>query len=507
MADDQRDVISFLRDPASYGPDVRDIERHETHISLVFLAGERAFKLKRAVQYPYLDFSTAEKRRSACLSELELNRRTAPLLYLEVRGIVRRADGSLAWGEDGEILDWVVVMRRFPQDSLLDAVARTGGLNPRLLYALATHIADFHAVAERRQNYGGAAAMTNIVRENDDCLRASRSVAFAQRQIRDLRDTSGDRLRRLSALLDRRRLQGKVRRCHGDLHLRNICVLDGKPVLFDCLEFSEDFASIDVLYDLAFLLMDLAHQGHLGAANLVFNRYLDMTGEDDGLAAMPLFLSLRAAILAHVTASAPGQANAAQSSDAGRYLDEACAALHPVPARLVAIGGLSGSGKSTVAGALAGELGARPGARVLRSDVIRKRLFGLDPETRLPEHAYSADVTARVYEVLRSQAAAALAAGYCAIIDAVALKNEERQSFADTARQARVPFTGLWLEAPSAALMARVSARSHDASDATEEIVCRQLLADPGLLDWQRLDTGRDVAATLVAARRSLDLI
>ena len=502
MAEDQRDTIAFLSDPASYGAGVSDIERHETHISLVFLAGDCAFKLKRAVKYPYLDFSTAEQRWRACEAELRLNRRTAPELYREVRSIVRRPDGALAWGGEGDIVDWVVVMRRFDQEQLLDAVAGTGGLKPRLLYALAAHIADFHANAERRLDRGGAKAMRAIIEENDVCLRASRRIPLPGPQVRELREQSEEWLNRVGGLLDRRRRQGKVRRCHGDLHLRNICVLDGKPVLFDCLEFSEEFASIDVLYDLAFLLMDLEHRGDVTGANLVLNRYLDLTGEDDGLAAMPLFLSLRAAIRAHVTANTGTAAAEARS-----YLDDAGAALRSRPARLIAIGGLSGTGKSTVAAELAPELGARPGARVLRSDVIRKRLFGLNPESRLPQSAYGQDVTEQVYAALCEGAAAASQAGYCTIIDAVALKEEERQSFAEVARRAGLPFTGLWLEAPADALLARVDARNHDASDATQEIVKRQLLIDPGRLDWHRLDAGKNITQTVAAAQQALCLI
>ena len=226
-------------------------------------------------------------------------------------------------------------------------------------------------------------------------------------------------------LLDRRRANGKVRRCHGDLHLRNICLFDDKPTLFDCLEFSDALASIDVLYDLAFLLMDLEHRGLAEFANVVLNRYLDLTGEDDGLAAMPLFLSLRAAIRAHVTATAMDQAAAAErkqepAAEARSYLSLAARLLRPRPRRLVAIGGLSGSGKSTLATALAPAIGAR----VLRSDVIRKRLFGVTPETRLPAHAYAAEISRLVYETLRQRAAAALASGYSVIIDAVSLKPE-----------------------------------------------------------------------------------
>jgi predicted kinase len=204
-----------------------------------------------------------------------------------------------------------------------------------------------------------------------------------------------------------------------------------------------------VLYDLAFLLMDLDHRGLTDFSNLVLNRYLDLTDEDDGLPAMPLFLSLRAAIRAHVTATAMDRTAHAErkpemAGETRRYLDLAVRLLRPRPCRLVAIGGLSGSGKSTLATALAPAMQAR----VLRSDVIRKRLFGVAPETRLPASAYALGVSQRVYQALRDKAAAALAAGYSVIIDAVSLNAEERRSFAALAEAAAVPFLGLWLAAP-----------------------------------------------------------
>ncbi|HWD57041.1 MAG TPA: AAA family ATPase [Stellaceae bacterium] len=497
---DHRETIAFLSDPATYGA-TGPVERLETHISQVFLAGDKAFKLKRAVRFPYLDFSTIERRRAACAAELNLNRRTAPELYLEIRAIVRRSGGRLAWGEDGEIADWVVVMRRFDQAQRLDAIAARGGLEPRLVHALAAHIAAFHAEAEPRPGFGGGPGLAAVIAENDTCLHAGLAAGFDAAQIAALGERSRDWLGRVGDLLDCRRAAGKVRRCHGDLHLRNICVLDGKPVLFDCIEFSEGFASIDVLYDLAFLLMDLAHQGHGASANRLLNRYLDLTGEDDGLAAMPLFLALRAGIRAHVAASAGNDAGEAQA-----YLAEALAALDAPRPRLVAIGGLSGTGKSTLAAALAPELGARPGARLLRSDVTRKRLFGLAPETPLPAAGYAPEVTGRVYAALRDRAAQTLRAGCCAIVDAVSLRPDERRSLAAVAAAAGVPFTGIWLDAPGAAMTARVAARRDDASDATAAVVARQMEADPGALDWQRIDAGGPPAAILAAARTALGL-
>ena len=304
MADDQRAVIAFLRDPSSYGPGVERVDIVETHISIVFLAGERAYKLKRAVKLPYLDFSTEALRREACAAELALNRRTAPELYLELRPIGRDEHGAIGFGGEGPAVDWVVVMRRFDQAQLFDALAVSGGLEPRLMTALADHIARFHAAAEPPSEPGGATALQEVADTNHACLKAAGRAGFDAERVDSIRAKWSERLARLAPLLDARRPAGKVRRVHGDLHLRNICLFDGKPLLFDCLEFSDALASIDVLYDLAFLLMDLEFRGLGALANLVLNRYLDMSDEDDGLAALPLFLSLRAGIRAHVTATA-----------------------------------------------------------------------------------------------------------------------------------------------------------------------------------------------------------
>ena len=506
MADPQQEVIDFLRDPASYPGVAEPVETIETHISRVFLAGRRAYKLKRAVKYSYVDFSTVALRRGACTAELQLNRRTAPQLYLEVRAIVRRPDGSLAWSGEGEALDWVVVMRRFEQEQLLENVALAGGLTAPLMLALTAHIAEFHEKAEARPRHGGGAAMTALVEDNIGVLRECGEAGFDPTQIHRIEERLREEAARCRDLLDRRRGEGKVRRCHGDLHLRNICLLDGRPVLFDAIEFSENIASIDVLYDLAFLLMDLAHRDCRELANLVLNRYLDLTGEDDGLAAMPLFLALRGVIRAHVTATAAQRGGSDEHAfdEARRYLDEAEQMLAPRAARLVAIGGPSGSGKSRLAARLAPELGLPPGARVLRSDVLRKRRFGLEPETALPPEGYAEEVTELVYGDLCAGAATALRAGYSAIIDAVALRPDERRSFAAVAAGCGVPFAGIWLDAPAETMRARIGARRGDASDATAEVLAKQLAADPGAMDWSRIDASGDPHATLAAVKTAL---
>ncbi len=485
------------------------VEVIETHASLVFVAGERVFKLKRAVAYPYLDFSTADLRRRACEAELVLNRRTAPALYEEVRGLFRGADGAVGFSPNGAAVDWVVVMRRFDQALLFDALAEAGGLDRHIMDQLADHIAQFHASAEQHFDHGGAAEMADLANVQYRCLAAPSRAGFSRDRVQSIRKKWQEWVAALAELLDRRRAAGKVRHCHGDLHLRNICHLDGKPTLFDCLEFDEALASIDVLYDLAFLLMDLEHRGLGHFANRVFNRYLDRSEEDDGLAAMPFFLSLRAAIRAHVTATAlehaaDAVAGGKMACDAGRYLDLAERFLQLQPSRLVAIGGLSGTGKSTLAEGLAPELGLRPGARVLRSDVTRKLLLGVDPEERLPATAYTRETSACVYDALCRKAAVGLAAGYTVIIDAVALTAEERNSFAEVARAAAVPFSGLWLEARPEAMANRIRGRVRDASDASPEILAEQLRHDSGKIDWVRIDAGGRPEDCLAAARRAV---
>ena len=350
--------------------------------------------------------------------------------------------------------------------------------------------------------------MWDIAATNLRILRDRRAAGFDNAQIDALEARIGEQLARVGPRLDVRRATGKVRRCHGDLHLRNICLYDRKPLIFDCIEFSEPIASIDVLYDLAFLVMDLLHYGERGLANLVLNRYLDLTGEDDGLAAVPVFMALRAVIRAHVTASAAEHAadgeRDAQFAEARRYADDALTMLYRAMPRLVAIGGFSGSGKSSLAQRLAPELGIMPGARVLRSDVLRKWRFGVMPEERLPPEAYRPDVTAEVYRELCEGAASALAAGYTAVIDAVALREEERRGFAAVAQKAGVPFTGLWLDAPAEAMHMRIDSRRSDASDATAAVLDQQLQAGPGALDWVRIDASGALEETVAAARQAL---
>jgi uncharacterized protein len=499
----QDPVIEFLSHGNAYGRRADNVTRIDTHASVVFLVGDRAYKLKRAIKFSYLDYSTVAKRETMCRAEYDLNRRTAPELYLGVHKVTRAVGGGLTLDGDGDAVDWLLEMKQFPQDALFDRLAERHALTPALMRDLADEIAAFHAKAEP---CGGdwATAMRGIVDENLANMRGTGDL-LDQMKIADLAARTDAALSRLAPALATR----PTRRCHGDLHLRNIALIDGKPVLFDGVEFNDAFISIDPLYDLAFLLMDLDHRGLGALANLVFNRYLDRTGDEAGLALLPLYLSIRAGVRAHVSIAAIArQENESEQRDlaaaASRYLDAALAFLDPAQPRLIGMGGFSGTGKSTVAQGLAANVAPKPGARVLRSDVIRKRLFGAAPETRLPSSAYDKGTNERVYRALYDAAATALGGGYTAIADAAFLDPAERAAIAAVAARANVPFAGLWLEAPAETLRQRIAARHGDASDADRGVLDFQLSRNIGLLDWTRVDASGSIKSVTDAARRTL---
>ena len=494
--DDQTAVIRLLSDPATYG--VETVERIDTHASVVFLAGSRAFKLKRAVTYDYLDFSTIDRRRRCCDAELRINRRLAPTLYRGVLPIVRTSAGTLALGGDGTPVDWVVEMARFDQAALFDALAAAGRLDLTLMAPLAEEIAAFHEGSEPRPALGGEAGIRRVIEGNAAGFRAFGTDALAGAAGEALSGSARQWLRRCGALLESRRRSGCVRQCHGDLHLGNIVLRDGRPTLFDAIEFNDDLACVDVMYDLAFLLMDLWHRGLRSHANVVLNAYVAVTQDIEALAALPLFLSCRAAIRAKTSATtaavhASPERQRQLRAGAREYLDLATRVLTPPAAAMVAIGGLSGSGKSTVARALAPSIGAVPGAVVLRSDEIRKRLWGASPLTRLGPAAYTPEMSSRVYEALTASATAIARSGHTVIVDAVFARAEDRCALERAARAADIPFAAVWLEAPEGLLVERVARRAPDASDADTGVVRMQCAQWADDVPWPRVDAAQDI--------------
>lgn len=491
---DQSKVVAFLASPSTHDGAV--VERIDTHASIVFLAGTRALKLKRAVRYDYLDFSTVERRRAMCEAEVRINRRTAPALYRGVLPVARQSDGSLALGGSGIPVDWLVEMVRFDQDGLFDRLAARGALDLALMRPLAAAIARLHESADRRSDHGGAAGMAWVVDGNAAGFGEQGADILDPAACGDLTRSSREQLEQHGRLLDARRDGGCVRQCHGDLHLRNIVLLDGRPTLFDAIEFNDEIACIDVLYDLAFLLMDLWRRRLPHHANVVWNGYLAEAGDFEGIPLLPLFLSCRAAVRAKTTVTAATlqtdpQRRRELHETAREYLLMARQLLQPPPACLIAIGGFSGAGKSTVARAVAPLIGTVPGAVVLRSDETRKQLCGVDPLQRLGPEGYSADLTQRVYATMAHRASQVVSGGHAAIVDAVYARSTDREAIERVAAGAGVPFVGIWLEAPESVLIGRAEQRHLDASDADADVIRGQLARDTGAIGWQRIDASR----------------
>ena len=499
------EIAAFLADPAAHGG--AEVTVIRTHAALVFLAGARALKIKRPVTYDYLDFSAPETRRAMLQRELDLNRPAAPQIYDRLIPVTREADGRLALDGTGPPEEWALLMHRFPAEAELSQIAAAGRLDTSLAAALGREIAAYHSNAPRRPE-PGAPLIAEIL---DELARVFATLphTLGRRHAAAFHAEATAALAQVETLLNTRAAAGWVRRCHGDLHLRNLVLIDARPVPFDALEFDERLGTMDVLYDLAFLLMDLRQAGLPGPANTVLNRWLHHMEDPthlDALAALPLFLSVRAAIRAMVAGQRAEGAPASEATEAvteaRAYLAAARAYLSPPPPRLVAVGGLSGSGKSTLAAALAPHIGPAPGAVHLRSDLIRKAQAGVAETDRLPPASYTPAAAEAVYAALRDRAARALAAGHGVVMDAVYLDPAARSAAEAIASDA--PFTGLWLEAPPETLLARVTARTADASDADAAVVKAQLARAESPPGWHRIDADGPPEAVLARALAAL---
>jgi len=480
-------------------------ERIDTHAASVFLAPERAYKLKRPVSLGYLDFSTVEQRRAALARELELNAEQAPALYLRLSVITREPDGGLALDGSGEAVEPVLIMRRFDQEALLSRRAEAGRLEAAEIERLARDLAAFHAQAPQGPRENGAARLRAVF---DGAARRLRERGGALD--RDALDAALQAVSRgvsgVASRLDARARRGCVRRCHGDLHLENVVRLEGRAVAFDALEFDEELATIDIAYDVAFLLMDLLHRGLKPHASRALNGWLDGCDPEelDALGVLAPAIALRALVRAMTAADRAGPGDAADA-EAHLALARRIAAEPPAP-RLVAVGGLSGTGKSTLARRLAPVLPGPAGALVVRSDIERKAMLGVDPFERLPEPAYSPEMNAKVAARLTDKAARALEQGQAVIVDAVHARAAERDALESLAGRAGVAFHGLWVGAPGDRLRDRVAARQGAAWDATVTVLERQLARGIEPPAWPEIDAGVDPERTFAAACAALGL-
>lgn len=500
----QARVLAFLGDPRTHrGATVRRID---THASSIFLAGERALKIKRAIRLPYLDYSTLALRRTACEAELAINAPHAPQIYRRVVAITRNENERFEIGGRGTPVEWALEMARFDETKTLDKVVREHPIEASLAVAMADAILRLHRTAERSQAPWPESIPTLITHNTEKFGSVQRLDAA---QIDRLDTLSLAAFNRVHDALTKRCIDGFVRRCHGDLHLANIVLIDGGPVLFDAIEFDPAMATTDVLYDLAFPVMDLLHFGRTEAANVVLNRYLS-EGDDanlDGLSAFPLFLSIRAAIRANVLFTQAERGADQKAIDrAGKYFALAADLIAPRPPRLIAIGGTSGTGKSVLARALASRIDPAPGAVILRSDVIRKKMFNTEETAPLPAEAYQPKVSQQVYGNLVTTAARILAQGMSVIVDAAYLREDERDALARVAQESKVRFDGLFLGADLATRLSRIAVRRNDASDANAEVAKLQEHQDIGALkDWAVIDASGSPQQTLAASIAKLE--
>ena len=476
-------LIENLQDPALYDHPVREFQILETHISQVILTGDYAYKIKKPMDFGFLDFSSLEQRRHFCDEEVRLNRRLAAPLYLDVIPITGTPESPRLNGS-GEPFEYAIRMRQFRQDQLFDGLQERGELTPALLGELAEQAARFHdqlPQIDEDKPLGTPEAVFAAMQENFDQIRP---LLNGEPGLMDQLDALEGWMRctfeRQQDLIARRRAEGFVRECHGDLHLANITVYEGQVTVFDCIEFSEPFRWIDVINDLAFLLMDLESRREFALASHTLNTYLEWRGDFDGLALLPLYKAYRAMVRAKIALFTRGNEGLSETDKQGllqKYRDYANLAEHytaiPNP-YLLATTGLSASGKSTVSHALACELGLVR----LRSDVERKRMAGLGPldssRSGVGENLYTEAANRKTYHRLADLSKQLLQAGFGVIVDAACLRENERELLDTVAENLGMPFALIHCEAPEETRRQWIRARKGDASEASEELLEQQ---------------------------------
>lgn len=480
-------LIERLLDSGQFGAEAGAIQIRETHISVVVLVGPHAYKFKKPVDFGFLDFSTLEKRRLCCEAELRLNRRLAPAIYLDVAA-VRGPQAEPSLGGAGEAIEYCVHMRRFEAAAELPALLERGAIGAAEIDDLAGQVAAFHGAIPRvaiDSPFGTPEAVVRPALDNfAQILPLLADDPARQRQLAALRQWTESQAIDLAPVLRERKREEFIRECHGDMHLGNMAMHEGRIAIFDCIEFSDTLRCIDVMSEVAFLMMDLGHRGRPDLAWRFLNRYLEASGDYAGLRVLRFYLTYRALVRAKVAAlrlrqpdASPEDRRSARAT-CGAYLERADTYRAPAQPCLILTHGLCASGKSTVSLPLAQRLGA---VRV-RSDVERKRLHGMAADARsgseLGTGLYSATVTERTYARLKSVAEVILRAGWPVIADATFLLRSQRAMFRDLAVESRVAYGVLDFQGDEAELRRRIARRAQsggDASEATLAVLERQM--------------------------------
>lgn len=496
IVDSQEEVIKALSNPKLYPSKwgVKKVEMTQSHIAVLFFAGDYAFKLKRAILLPDgTDFSTPAKRRLACVQEMRRSTVYAPHLVLGVKSVRRLSNGRICiGGKAGQEIDTILVMRRIKHESILGNIVPSESFDRFQVMDLAEKLADLHQKAKTFHTKWGVESVQATILQAEQTL--SCFSLFNRSQLNKLMKKSLEWLEKNSHLIALRQKAGHVRKCHGDLLLSNIAYEDGKFLFFSPIEYSEKLDSIDTLYDLAFLLMDFEMRGMRRLENMLFNYYMSYMNDMGGFPLLKLYQAMRAAIRAGVCAKkstiATGKEKTQALGQAKSYFELACHYMKEYQPVLIACGGLSGSGKSRVARELGGWMNPAPGAVILRDDVVKKHINGCKITQHFDPVCDTPAVERIVYEVLRQQAQTALKSGACVIVDALFYDEKERQAIEELAKQMNVPFVGLWMDAPLEVRIKRVIARQRNVSNVTQQDeVEKQTNLETGHITWHKINT------------------
>ena len=512
-------IIHALRATPTLWGETQDssIRLIETHGATVFLGKQFAIKVKKPVHFDHMDYSTPEKRLHHSKAELSRNKRTAEDMYIGLYPVYLSKRGTINTDGDGDIQCHFIKMHRFPDGNQLDQIAAKGKLDEEMCIQLTDDLSHFHKSAEIISDLNSVPDFKTVIDQNflqfrnfcPDILDKEEVEAF----LTDIH-TANEQLR---PLWQERVRNGFFRMGHGDLHLQNICVFNGKARIFDAIEYQDDFAISDILYDLSFLLMDLEDKDQSRAATIILNEYVAEMGwlEESQthlkpLNLLPFFLSLRAGIRCHVAANRSLQCQDENETSefvkkAQNLFQKAKSYLQPSSPSLLAIGAFSGSGKSTLAKAIASDLAPSPGAIVLRTDVIRRKLTGCDKYSPMPQSAYTPEISERVYSLMGKNARTILKAGHSVILDAVFDRITDQQKIEKLAKEVGVPFQGIWLDVSPAVLQERLAGRQNDASDATWEVTQQQIQrAGRFKTDWRRISADGTPDQNLARLRSSI---
>jgi len=483
MAGIMRFDISNMLKADVFNHPVSKLELIETHISWVILTGKFAYKIKKPVDFGFLNFSTLDNRREFCEQELHLNQRLAPSIYLEVVTITGTSEKLLISGK-GTALEYAVKMTQFPQTALLDFKLSAGELSTEQFSSIARMVAEFHQktkVANASMEYGNADLVYNPVTENFDQIYQKIDDKSYSETLNKLKIWCKSEFQKLKAIFLQRKSNGFIRECHGDMHLSNMLWLADRPMAFDCIEFNPSLRWIDVMSEVAFLVMDLQAREQPQLANHFLNKYLEITGDYAGISVLPFYLCYRALVRAKVNALSLNSTNTTSTMHSfENYLNLASFYSQQSAVKLIIMRGLSASGKSTISQQVMDKLGAIR----IRSDVERKRLFEnslttdinkLDKKSKINSGLYSAQASQQTYKKLAQLATQVISAGYSVIIDAAFLKYNQREVFQLLAKELSVPFVILEVTAAPEILRKRIKSRKNDASDADLSVLEHQL--------------------------------